>query len=393
MASGPTPELFAGVSELGAALAETEHHLAAGFGMLLWTELGRLPSGKRLDEVRKSPRFQTWGVFRAVLRDCREQVKKSPRQAVHAAELAILLAELADSAKVEISDPLRFDWRAEALVALARARQSLGEFEAAQAALDLASSFLDSGTEDYLDRAEWCVQQGALFSDLGEFERAVDALHHAASFYRLAGDDNAVAKVRLHEAMILRNSEPSRALLIAEDALCSLDLEQEHRAELSGRYTMAYCHAELGDWEEAEGILSTYQYLIATFPDFATQASFDWLRGSIAARAGRTAEAEHRLRQVQGSYLERGYRLEAVLCSVDLIEFLTADGRRGEAIYMASQILPILQAWKLNRDTIALINWIKEELERSQVEREVFREVAGRLRRSWYRNGPVREHP
>ena len=108
-------------------------------GRLLWAELERMPATRRRQAVKRDGRFHTLGLFEAALRAARRSAKDDPREAVARAELALVLAELAD-ADVSLIDELRFDWRSSALVALAYARQAGGEFRGAQAALDLAEA-------------------------------------------------------------------------------------------------------------------------------------------------------------------------------------------------------------------------------------------------------------
>jgi tetratricopeptide (TPR) repeat protein len=288
---------------------------------------------------------------------------------------------------VKPDHPLRFDWRGEALLALAHAKRTAGDFEGARSALNLAEDSLQQGTEDETDRAMLQVQRARLSTDLGEFEKAVGQLNSAAFLFLRASNRSALGKVLLHEAVILRQLEPAQALELAEEGSLLIDRGSEPRAELSSLYTRAYCHNELGNPDEAERLLESSRFLLARFEDAATRTSLEWLAARIRARQGRTAEAERRLREVRDRYLQSDFRLEAVLSTVELIELVASQDRTGEALDLAREILPVLRSWGLHRDVIALMILLAEHLQERTAEAGLYKEVAERLRRSWHLNG------
>lgn len=355
-------------------------------GRLAWNEIERLPVAGRLDAVKADPRFHRYAVFKAALEAARREAQREPRAAVEVSHLAVALAELVDP-EIQPAHPLRSDWRGEALLALAHAKRTAGDFQGAQSALDLAEEHLLQGTEDETDLAMLEVQRARLSTDLGQFERAVAQLAEAANLFRRTGNKSALGKVLLHEAVILRQLEPAQALELAEEGSLLIHRGSEPRAELSSLYTRAYCHNELGDPDEAERLLESSRFLLARFEDAATRTSLEWLAARIRARQGRTAEAERRLRGVRERYLQADFRLEAVLSTVELIELVAAQGRTAEALGLATEVLPILRSWGLHRDVIALMTLLVEHLQQKTAEAGLYREVAERLRRSWHLNG------
>ncbi len=204
--------------------------------------------------------------------------------------------------------------------------------------------------------------------------------------FHFAGDRNSEGKVQLQQAAILRITEPARAYELAEDGLTKIAKDSETLAEVSAHYTMAYCLADMGGADEADSIIATYTYLIARQAP-AVQMSFEWLQARIRFHQGRRAEAEQVLRAVQGWYLENGFRFEAVLTSIDLAELMYQDDRKGEALYLVSEVLPILQSWGLHRDCLAVVARLGEALEEAAVEEETFRTATDALHRAWHRNG------
>lgn len=366
--------------------AATSAPQADAAGRLAWSEIEGMPAAERLDTVKADPRFHRFTVFQAVLEASRREAQREPRAAMEMAHLALALAELVDP-EILPGHPLRFDWRGEALLALAHAKRTAGDFPGARSALDLAEDSLLQGTEDQTELAMLHVQRARLSTDLGDFEKAVGQLDEATALFRRAGNRIALGKVLLHQAVILRQIEPARAITLAEEGSLLIDRGSEPRAELSSIYTRAYSHNELGNSDEAERLLESSRFLLARFGDPATRTSLEWLAARIRARQGRTAEAERRLREVRDRYLAADFRLEAVLSTVELIELVASQGRTGEALDLAREVLPVLQSWRLHRDVIALVTLLAEHLQRKTAEAGLYKEVADRLRRSWHLNG------
>ncbi|HEX4498612.1 MAG TPA: hypothetical protein VIE43_23240 [Thermoanaerobaculia bacterium] len=395
------PSLFGELADLGEymGITQIDIDLDLAQGELLWRDVARLPMHRRLAFVRGSRAHRTFGVFKAGLAERRHLSQQRPDQGVALAEVLTNLAEIID-APTSVSQELRFDWRAEASIGLAQALRIAGDFRAANAALDRAEAFLSHGTQDEVDRGLLIVERGIIQGELGEFERCIETLDHAASAFRVVGDSNNSGKVLLHQAVILRHVDPVRALALAEEGLVRID-KTEVRALLSAHWTMAYCHAELSvigaqperkkenqvdHLAEAESILKTYQYLIDEQDEFV-RVIFDLLTARIRYRQYRLAEAEQTLREVQGWYLERGFRYEAVFATLDLIELLVDDDRAGEALYLANEILPVMRAWGLHRDTLAVVGLIQENLEKKALTERAFLKLVDRIRRTWYKNG------
>jgi tetratricopeptide (TPR) repeat protein len=381
---GVGAELLDQLGEMSVLTSQIMRTIGDAMGRLLWADIERIPPSKRLAFIKRETKYHTFGVFQAALRGARTSANRHPQDAVEIANLAVALAELADP-EVGLADELRFDWRANALLALSYAQKMAGEFRTAESSLDLADIYLTCGTQDPIERAMLIVGQGGLYSDLGRFEEAVEILDRAFALFRRVEDPTGAGKVRLQQGAVLQYIDPARGLELVEEGLAMIDLEVEPRVEWAGRHTQAYCYNELGEPEEAEGILQTYRYLSDRFPDFEVQSTRNWLCARVCARLGRTNEAEHRFREVQASYLEQSFRQEAVLASIDLAELLVNEQRIGEALYIARELFPILKAWGLHRDTLALMTIVTEALERGAVE-GVFREVTVQLRRRWYLN-------
>lgn len=378
-------EILEPLAEIGTALSTATLDLDLINGETLWIEIERRKPKERLAFLRSSSKYQTYGAFRAGLAACRKLSQKRPAEAVEVAQLLLTLVELI-VLPLRDPQPLRNDLRADAALALSQAHRSGGDFRAAESALDMAEAFLALGTEDEVDQAMFYVQKGGLLADLGLFNDSMATLDSAAALFRFAEDRNNVGKVLLHQAVIIRHLDPERAYLLAEDGLTMIDIEREVRAELSAHWTMAYCQAEMGDTDEAESILSTYRYLISQQDEYV-RVIFDLLTSRVRFRQNRRAEAEHILRGVHRWYLERGFRFEAVLSAIDLAELMVEDDRAGEALYLVSEILPVLRSWGLHRDSLAVVALFQEKLETTAIEEGIFRTVADQIRRTWHRNG------
>ncbi len=402
---GRPQELPAYERAVGLAIWRAAAQVDDVVGEALWGEVERLPRKRRADYLRKSEDHRTAGVFNAGARAVRQKLQEDRRKALDLAEVLVVLAEYLD-----LNNPtrqeLRYDRRAEAALVLSQARLKTGNFAGAQAALEEAEAFLELGTGSLHEKAMGLVQRANLLGERGEFEQAVAVLDRTIPIFRRLGDQHSEGRVLLHQGEILRLIDPERGLVAAEHGLTIID-KSDKRAELSAQFTLAYCQNELGEAAEAESILDTYRYLIQQFAEPAVQLAVEWLYAKIRlseARlpaAGRAtgegvaprpspaalvAEAEQRLRWVQGEYLALNAPQESVLVTIDLVDLLVAEGRTGEGLYLVDEVVPVLRDLGLNRDYIALVLRVNEALAQESIKADTLRTIGLQLRRSWHLN-------
>jgi ElaB/YqjD/DUF883 family membrane-anchored ribosome-binding protein len=151
-----------------------------------WQALEGHPQARRLVRVRNDRRFQTWGFHQFLLKRSRHLAEDHPREALEMADLALAVARALSPA--EHGEERTADLRAAAWMALAEARNHLGDSDGAWDALHCAEEALEDGSGDPLDKAELEQLRARLLKAEGKDEEAVRAERRAANLLRRVGD-------------------------------------------------------------------------------------------------------------------------------------------------------------------------------------------------------------
>jgi hypothetical protein len=232
-------ELLDNIHEM-AFIAEVQVEKERQLGLRLWQVLEEHPHEHRLLRVKNDKRFQSWGLFEEVHSRVRETARQSPLEAADLAYLAHTIAEHLDPKTY--SQALIEDFKAQAAMALGHAKKCASDFLGARAAYEAARAHLDEGTGDLLEKARLIVHSAGIDAELGEFEAAVESLNVAFNIYKRIDDTHAMGKTRLHQGVIIRYVDPLYGIQLAEEGLSLIDREEDATAELSGRYTLAFCY-------------------------------------------------------------------------------------------------------------------------------------------------------
>lgn len=356
-------------------------------GEAQWTSrLEPQPHSRRRLLLENDASLHHWGLYDAILSRCRQVARESPAAGVDLAELAVTASDRLSAANY--GEGRVHDFRVAARVALGNASRSAGDFQAAASAFDAARALLANGTGDPLEEAALASGLASLEGARGEFEKAVETLQGAVRLYREAGDRRAVGYTLLQKASIIGHVEPERGLLFATRGLTLIDPEQDSYAELSGRHTVAHCLLDLGRPKEARVLLAESRSAYDRFPDLATRTRYQWLQGAIARDLGAVEEAEQTFRELRELYLENRFDFEAVLISLDLAEVLLRLDRFEEAEVLIQEAYPILVAWGLRRDTLALWIALIASIHEKVLDESLFRLVADHLRHNWLSREP-----
>jgi tetratricopeptide (TPR) repeat protein len=339
------------------------------------------PHSRRLLLLENDTSLQHWGVYEAILSRCRQVTRESPSAGMAMAQLAVAASDRLSFA--DYGEERVHDFRMAARVALGNASRAAGDFRTAASAFETARALLASGTGDPLEEASLASGHAALLGAQGEFEKAVASLHAAIRLYREAGDRRAVGYTLLQQASIICHVEPERGLLLATRGLALIDPKQDSYADLSGRHTIANCLLELGRLDEARALLAESRSAYDRFPDLATRTRYHWLEGAISREMGALEEAEQTFLQLRDLYLENGFDFEAVLISLDLSEVLLRLERFEDAETLIQEAYPILEAWGLRRDTLALWMTLIASIRERVLDEKLFRLVADHLRHNW----------
>jgi len=183
------PAAYDGIFDrIAAGVDETRKRLIAERkdALARWQSLEGHPQTRRLVRVRNDRRYQTWGFHQFLLKRSRHLAEDHPREALETADLALAVAKaLAPS---EHGEERTADLRAAAWIAIADARNRLGDADSAWDALHCAEEALEEGTGDPLDKAELEQLRARLLNAQGHDEEAKWATRKAANLLKRVGD-------------------------------------------------------------------------------------------------------------------------------------------------------------------------------------------------------------
>ncbi|HVR99837.1 MAG TPA: hypothetical protein VMW27_24650 [Thermoanaerobaculia bacterium] len=356
-------------------------------GIGLFAELEEETREKRLEMIRDDPRFHSWGLFTRLLGKSREYSFNDPAGGVHLAMLALAVVETLDPE--EFKPALLADYRTSALALLANARRMAADFQGARVEIRRGWETLQEGTGDPMEEANLVSMEASLLCDLGLFEEAVSRLDRAIAIYREIGDNNRTARVLIQQGWVAGCIDPLEGISMMQDALGLVDAAEHPRLELCARHNLVWFLNDTGQAQEALVLLELSRPLYDDFADAWTRLRLHWVEGRIARTLGHLAEAESTFRLVWYEFEAKGMHFELTLLSIDLAEVYSAQRRFKPAVQLVEELLPVLEAWGMHREGLAM--WmlfsdavIRHAREKVALDAAIFQQVAQYFQRAWY---------
>jgi len=216
-------------------------------------------------------------------------------------------------------------------------------------------------------------------------EEAAEILSRGIKHARSVNDRQLEGRLVLKKSSFIGFVDPILGLELAETGISLLELGIDPHLDLVGRHLLAFWTNELGDPEEAAGILATYRYMYDKFGDVFWTGRLLHLQGNIARTEGDLLKAEHFFRELVELYACNNFEFDLVLASLDLAEVLASQARVIESGEILSHLYSILEAWQLHGDILRSWKIMQQGVERRNVQASTFRELAMTLRRKWHR--------
>jgi tetratricopeptide (TPR) repeat protein len=358
-------------------------------GAAQWARLAPLSPGRRLALLRDDLSMHHWGLLRHALDACTQAAKMNPVEAVDIAHFAVAVAATLDAGVYGEAE--LHDFEARALTALANAKRAAADFEGAAEAFVAAWRHVATGTDDPYERANVLCHEALLLRDLGQFESAAGLLDQAYLLYEQAGDTPLCGRVLIQQASSIGFVDPLQGVALARRGLAMLDtVNGDPYLELSARNVLAHFLNDAGYPEEARLLQEKHRALYAKFPGVAVQSRMHWLDGLIARNLGDFPTAERKFRELRAAFAKHNFDLELALVSLDLAEILLWSRRHAEAAAIIRETFPVLSAWGLEKDLLALWltveNCVREQTDEATL---LIRDMASGLRRGWNRRRPA----
>jgi tetratricopeptide (TPR) repeat protein len=346
-----------------------------------WLQLAPLAESDRLRLIASRPGFHTLGLFKRLLDLSRGKLREDAHEAIDLCYLSLAVLRHLDS---ERYDPkIIADYRSNALAHVSNAARVAGDLIQAEEALNQAWESLKGGTGDPLEEALLHRTGGNLLLERRKFVLAFEAYSRAYVLYRRVGDNHMQGRTLIQQAIAVGFFEPKRGIELAQSALMHLDRSLEPRAELCARHTLIWCLNEVGRTEEAIFLLDASRRLYRQFGDIPTTARMHWLEARIAQAEGKLADAEVILRRVFQVFKEQGLPIDTTLCAIDLIEVLMVQGNGEEALSFAATFYPILKAFGMHEQGLAMWIIIQNTLQGKVIKAGAFSSAAKYYRQAW----------
>ena len=95
-------------------------------------------------------------------------------------------------------------------------------------------------------------------------------------------------------------------------------------------------------------------------------------------------DAEEILKRLRHDLQDPAYAHELTLISVELAEVHVARGQHEEAARLVEDFLPLLRAWGLHAEGLALWLLMQKAIRERRARADLFRRMADYLHRAWY---------
>jgi len=311
---------------------------------------------------------------------CDESLKAAPDSAGRALELAGLA--LAVAHLVFGDEAWRASLRRYAWAHFGNALRVCGQLPAADTAfhrvaeLEKAAAFGDPA--GLLNEARVLGLEASLRRAQRLLPKALDLLDQA-----LAADQGGEARfLLLNRAKTLEEcGDYEEAAATLRKALPLIDGNREPRLFWNLQFHRIVNICDAGRPQEAERLLSEVQELTERLNNALDLMHLVWLRAKVDAGLGRPQEAEAAFEQVRQNFLSHGIAYDTALVTLELALLLLEQGRTAEVKTIAAELLPLFEAQKVTRESLATVKLFCDAARREKLTAEVAERCLKDLRR------------
>jgi tetratricopeptide (TPR) repeat protein len=351
--------------------AEPPEHLLA--------ELDRLSLPEQDKAVQEQDRFASPQLVQLLIDRGHAARYADPEEMLHWASLARSIAgrcrhdSLGDPAKLE-------DLRARAWGHFGNALRVAGQLREAEEAMSIALNHLEAGTGDPVVRARLFEQVASLHTFQRRFDKAIELLEKAAEIHRQLGETHALARTMVKEAIaLLYAGEAESAVRILNQAIPLVDHEVDPHLLLAACHNMIRCYIDLERPDQALSLYSETRDLYKEFSDTLILLRASWQEGQLLRDLGHLRAAESALLRARTGFTERGLMYEVAVVSLDLAAVYAKLGDTESLRQIAAETVPIFQALRVGRETLAVLLQLQQVADQEQRALELIRTLNAQL--------------
>lgn len=326
-------------------------------------------------------RFQTIAVCELLIERSFAEGFQDPARARELAGLAVQVADRLDL--LLYGHSVVQDFRARAWAYLGNARRLGSDLRGAEEALSLAEYFSEEGSADPLEEARILDLKASLLGDQGRLEEAAALLDVVVDIYEDIRDVHRQGRALISKGLFLAYAgQPEQGLDRISRGLELIRGEQEPRLVLMANHNIAWCLTDCGRPEDARRHLDGIRPLYDRFSDPWTRLRLAWLEARIAAGLGRHEEAERKLHELRGAFVEQRLGYDASIVTLDLAALYLEQGRAAEVRRLAQEALPVLLAQDIHREAMAALIAFQQATEIERATPRMVQQVAAYLYRA-----------
>jgi tetratricopeptide (TPR) repeat protein len=345
----------------------------------LWERLRSHPAERRRSIVRENPEFHSWGLSELLCHLSIEAAADSAGEAVHRAELALLVARL-------VPGPETWRRRVQGYAGahLGNAHRVRGDLPAADQAFHEALPLWQAGAagdpEGLLDESSVLGLEASVRRDQRRLPEALDLLDRA-----LVADKDGARRGRLLIKRAKTLEELDRydeAVATLQEAIPLVDGERDPRLLWSLRFNLLENLYQVGRRAEAEGMLDGVRELALRLGNELDLVHLTWLDGRLAALRGEAGTAEAAFEQVRQDLLARGIGFDTAMVTLELVVLYLRESRTAEVRELSLQLAPVFHAQGVSREALATVRLFCDAVEKETITMEMAQRLLEDLRRA-----------
>jgi len=347
-----------------------ERKLAAA----VWKAARDLPGERLRRALCQRLRFRSPALFRLLGERGREIGRHDRKRGVVVTETGVEVLEAnADAFGESVHDLMTVGWSW-----TANQRRLLLDWPGAEEAFGFACQEWETprASRDPLAEAEYCN----LLASFRLFQRLFDEAAHLADrallLLRMLDDRDLLIRVLILRADIdLTAGRSEESIPYLREALEHVDEKDDPYLALSLSSQLAVAYFNVGELESALEAVSQSKVLNTTLALDIVQSQLLWLEGLISKERGRGDCAEQQLEGSRSGFIELGEMGHFAFVTLALVELLVEQDRVPRALMMISEIIPVLETFKIHREILAAVRLLRAAVEDAEISLELLRRI------------------